>query len=213
MNTPGKLALLAASAAAVLAGCGGGSSDGGSGTVAVAMTDAPACGFDAVNVTVTSVNGSDVKFDMVQKIDKTQIAADISAKLTDSAGNKPESVTCPDNLLAKVGAQLNCTMNGKSQSYNVNVTVTSVNGTNVKYDMVETFDKDKVAGVISNKVAPALGATPDSVTCPDNPKGVEGATLRCTVNSAGKTYGATVTVTDVDAGDVSFNIQLDDQPP
>lgn len=165
-----------------------------------------------VNVTVTSVNGSDVKFDMVQKIDKTQIAADISAKLTDSAGNKPESVTCPDNLLAKVGAQLNCTMNGKSQSYNVNVTVTSVNGTNVKYDMVETVDKDKVAGVISNKVAPALGATPDSVTCPDNLKGVEGATLRCTVNSAGKTYGATVTVTDVDAGDVSFNIQLDDQP-
>ncbi len=55
MNTPVKLALLAATAAAVLAGCGGGSSDGGSGTVAVALTDAPACGFDAVNVTVTKV--------------------------------------------------------------------------------------------------------------------------------------------------------------
>ncbi|SPM37964.1 Mycobacterium numidiamassiliense ORFan, partial [Mycobacterium numidiamassiliense] len=166
----------------------------------------------AVNVTVTSVNGSDVKFDMVQKIDKAQIANDISAKLTDGAGNKPDSVSCPDNLLAKVGAQLNCTMNAKNQTYNVNVTVTSVSGTSVKYDMVETVDKDKVAGVISNKVTPLLGVTPDSVTCPDNLKGVEGATLRCQVNTAGKTYGATVTVTNVDAGDVSFDILLDNQP-
>lgn len=165
-----------------------------------------------VNVTVTSVNGSDVKFDMVQKIDKTQIASDISAKLTDGAGNKPDSVTCPDNLLAKVGAQLNCTMNAKSQTYNVNVTVTNVSGTNVKYDMVETVDKAQVASVISNKVTPLLGVTPDSVTCPDNLKGVEGATLRCQVSSGGKNYGATVTVTDVDAGDVSFNILLDNQP-
>jgi Domain of unknown function (DUF4333) len=166
----------------------------------------------AVNVTVTSVNGSDVKFDMVQKIDKTQIADDISAKLTDGAGNKPDSVTCPDNLLAKVGAQLNCTMNAKNQTYNVNVTVTSVSGTSVKYDMVETVDKDKVAGVISTKVTPLLGVTPDSVTCPENLKGVEGATLRCLVNTGGKTYGAQVTVTNVDAGDVSFDILLDNQP-
>jgi hypothetical protein len=160
-----------------------------------------------VNVTVTSVNGSDVKFDMVQKIDKSQVASDISAKLTDGAGNKPDSVTCPDSLLAKVGAQLNCTMSVRGQTYNVNVTVTSVSGTSVKYDMV-----DKVAAVISNKVTPLLGVTPDKVTCPDNLKGTEGATLRCQVSTEGKNYGATVTVTDVDAGDVSFNILLDNQP-
>src|SRR5438128_8690255 len=42
--------------AVVVAGCG---SDGGSGaqpsTVSVSLTDAPACGFDAVNVTVSKV--------------------------------------------------------------------------------------------------------------------------------------------------------------
>lgn len=52
-------------AAAALTACGGGSSGAGgtptptptpsSGTLAVALTDAPACGFDAVNVTVTKV--------------------------------------------------------------------------------------------------------------------------------------------------------------
>jgi hypothetical protein len=43
--------------AAFLAGCGGGdgADSGGSGTLGVSLTDAPACGFDAVNVTVRQV--------------------------------------------------------------------------------------------------------------------------------------------------------------
>jgi len=39
----------------LLAGCGGGSDGGGSGTLGVSMTDTPACGFDAVSVTVRQV--------------------------------------------------------------------------------------------------------------------------------------------------------------
>lgn len=52
------LAWLAASLFAVLfAGCGGGSSSGAgaTGTLGVSLTDAPACGFDAVNVTVNKI--------------------------------------------------------------------------------------------------------------------------------------------------------------
>ena len=53
----------AAIAAATIAACGGGSGDNGapapaptqSGTLGVSLTDAPACGFDAVNVTVNKV--------------------------------------------------------------------------------------------------------------------------------------------------------------
>jgi hypothetical protein len=42
--------------AAFVAGCGGGSGDGGgSGTLGVSLTDAPACGFNAVNVSVSKV--------------------------------------------------------------------------------------------------------------------------------------------------------------
>jgi hypothetical protein len=60
-----QLTLLGASAiaAATLAACGGGGGSSGgatsptatAGTLSVAMTDAPACGFDAVNVTVSKV--------------------------------------------------------------------------------------------------------------------------------------------------------------
>ena len=62
MKTGIKAALLAVAASAALVACGGGG-DGsvapapaaGSGTLRVALTDAPACGFDEVNVTVERV--------------------------------------------------------------------------------------------------------------------------------------------------------------
>jgi hypothetical protein len=145
-------------------------------------------------------------------VSKGDVANQITGKLTDAAGNKPSSVDCPNDLPAKVGAQLNCTMKVKDQTFNVNVTVTSVNGNDVKFDMVETVDKNQVAGILSNKLTQQVGRKPDSVTCPDNLKGVEGATLRCQLTDGAQKYGINVTVTSVDAGDVNFDFKVDDQP-
>ncbi|CAM4274767.1 hypothetical protein MB901379_01486 [Mycobacterium basiliense] len=145
-------------------------------------------------------------------VSKEDVVQQITAKMTDAAGNKPESVTCPGNLPAKVGAQLNCEMQVKGSTYNVNVTVTSVNGSDVKFDMVETVDKDKVARIISDKLYQQVGERPDALTCPDNLKGVEGATLRCQLTDGSKKYGISVIVTSVDAGDVSFDFKVDDHP-
>jgi hypothetical protein len=145
-------------------------------------------------------------------VSKSDIASQITSKLTDAAGNKPDSVTCPGDLPAKVGAQLNCEMKVKNQTFDVNVTVTSVNGSDVKFDMVETVDKNQVAGVISDKLTQQVGRKPDAVTCPDNLKGEIGASLRCQLNDRGQKYGISVSVTNADAGDVNFDFKVDDQP-
>jgi hypothetical protein len=145
-------------------------------------------------------------------VSKSDVANQITSKLTDAERNKPDSVTCPNDLPAKVGAQLNCTIKVKNQTFNVNVTVTSVNGNDVKFDMVETVDKDQVASILSHKLTQQVGRKPDSVTCPDNLKGVQGATLRCELTDSGHKYGIAVTVTNVDAGDVSFDYKVDDKP-
>ena len=53
---PGALGAVAVATAALLAACGGGgSSSTAPGTLRVALTDAPACGYDEVNVTVQKV--------------------------------------------------------------------------------------------------------------------------------------------------------------
>jgi hypothetical protein len=145
-------------------------------------------------------------------VSKSEVASQITSKMTDAAGNKPDSVTCPGDLPAKVGAQLNCEMRVQGQPRNVNVTVTSVNGNDVKFDIVETVDKNQVASVISDKLTQELGNKPDSVTCPDNLKGVVGAALRCQLTNASQKYGVSVTVTNVDGDDVSFDFKVDDHP-
>lgn len=52
---PHHIALPFVVALAAIAGCGGGGNAGGSGTLRLALTDAPACGYDEVNVTVEKV--------------------------------------------------------------------------------------------------------------------------------------------------------------
>ena len=126
-------------------------------------------------------------------VSNSDVAMQITSKLTDAAGNKPDAVACPSDLLAKVGAQLNCEIKVKNQTFNVNVTVTSVNGSDVKFDMVETVDKNQVASVISDKLTQQVGRRPDSVTCPDNLKGFVSASLRCQLSDQGQKYGIWVT--------------------
>jgi hypothetical protein len=92
------------------------------------------------------------------------------------------------------------------------MTATSVKGDDVQFDMVETIDKNLVASKLSDQLTEKVGRKPDSVTCPDNLKGNQGATLRCDLKDGGQTYGVTVTVTDVDAGDVHFDFKVDEQP-
>lgn len=77
-------------AAATLSACGGGGSSGSAtppgpvstlGTISVALTDAPACGFDAVNVTVTKV-----------RVNKSASAGEGDAGWTDIALAAPKKI-------------------------------------------------------------------------------------------------------------------------
>ncbi|HXL61549.1 MAG TPA: DUF4333 domain-containing protein, partial [Mycobacterium sp.] len=88
-----------------------------------------------VNVTVTGIEGSTAKFDMELAVDKKDVAQEISDQLQQQTGKKPDSVTCPDNLKSLAGATLRCTLVDARQTYGVNVTVTSVEGSHVKFDI------------------------------------------------------------------------------
>jgi hypothetical protein len=91
-KTTRQFGLLAASAiaAATLAACGGGGGSSGStgatpvataGTLSVALTDAPSCGFDAVNVTVTKV-----------RVNSSATAGDLDAGWTDITLNPAKKI-------------------------------------------------------------------------------------------------------------------------
>ena len=146
-------------------------------------------------------------------VSKAQVQDQISEKVAEQAGSKPDSVTCPGDLKAEVGAALTCQVTGGSKKpYNVNVTVTSIDGKTVNFDIVQTVGKEAVAEQISQQLTKQVGRAPESVTCPEDLKGDKGETLRCELTDSGETYGIDVTVTSVSGGDVKFDFKVDDAP-
>lgn len=145
-------------------------------------------------------------------VSKEDVQKQISDKVAEQGGTKPDSVTCPGDLKAQVGATLDCKMSDGSKNYGVNVTVTSVDGKTVNFDIVQTVDREAVAEQISEQLTKQVGRAPESVTCPSDLKGDKGETLQCELTDSGETYGVTVTVTSVKGGDVKFDFKVDDQP-
>jgi hypothetical protein len=88
--------LMASLLAVLLAGCGGGGSAGSAtGTLSVSLTDAPACGFDAVNVTVVKV-----------RVHQSSSASDTDAGWTDITLNPARKINLlnlTNGVLDKLG--------------------------------------------------------------------------------------------------------------
>jgi Domain of unknown function (DUF4333) len=68
-------------------------------------------------------------------VDKDELAKQISAQFEKQVGRAPESVECPDNLKGEVGATTRCTLNDAGNTYGVDVNVTKVEGTDVRFDL------------------------------------------------------------------------------
>jgi len=128
-------------------------------------------------------------------VSKADVENQIGQKMSDRNGHRPESATCPDDLKAAVGATLDCQMKMDGQTYEVDVTLTSIEGDTAKFDMVKVYDKNQIANQIGEQLGEQLGHKPQSVTCPDKLRVVNGATLRCESTDAGKMTGVIVNVT------------------
>jgi hypothetical protein len=87
----------------------------------------------SVDAVVILTSADPLTYELLE-LDKAQVAQEISDKVAEQVGRTPDSVTCPANLPGKVGATLECDLVGDGQTYGVAVTVTSVEGTNVKFD-------------------------------------------------------------------------------
>jgi hypothetical protein len=68
-------------------------------------------------------------------VDKNEVASQISSKLEEQVGRKPDKVDCPRNLDARKDATLVCTLSDQGTSYDVTVTVTAVDGDQAKFDI------------------------------------------------------------------------------
>jgi hypothetical protein len=92
---------------------------------------------------------------------KADLEKQVSSQLGKTAGHEPQSVVCPSDLTAKVGSNLKCQLTDAGQSYGVNVTVTSVNGTDVKFDIKVDDKPSSGSGSSSSASSSAASSTQD----------------------------------------------------
>jgi Domain of unknown function (DUF4333) len=68
-------------------------------------------------------------------VSKDAVAQEVSTRLAEQVGHRPDSVTCPADLKGDVGTTLLCTLQDNGHSYGVTVTVTQVDGNHVDFNL------------------------------------------------------------------------------
>jgi hypothetical protein len=167
-----------------------------------------------MTVTATAVNGSDVDFDLNLADARTVDAADVAAFAEQEFAPQfsVESVECSEDLPAVEGATTTCTLVSGGRSIVMTATATAINGEDVEFDL-DLIDTQAVAADVIQARAQEQFSEQfpvDSVECPDNLPGLEGATTTCTLTSGEQSFEMTVTATAVDGTDVEFDLNLAD---
>ncbi len=68
-------------------------------------------------------------------VSKEQVQTNAQAQLTKVVGQKSPPISCPADLKAKLGEKMICTITLDGKPFDVTVTITSVDGTDAKFDV------------------------------------------------------------------------------
>ena len=160
-----------------------------------------------VLVTVVSVEGSNVNYDVIPVMSKTQLESAISQQLAHNARAPVDLVTCKSGLDGKVGAVAHCLVTAGGATGPRAAQVTSVSGFGINFVVVPVLLKDAAAGSLLAQLGQA-GSRPDSASCADDLNGLPGNTVECTTVTGGRTQTFILTVTDVTGTNITYRYDL-----
>jgi hypothetical protein len=145
-------------------------------------------------------------------------ASDVEKQVTSAITDQDRTgvtVDCPDDLEAEKGATIECDSTHDGGNLRATVTVTSVEGSDVNFDIdaLPYLTAEEAGQQAATELAAQIGAsTPPDIVCPDELVATVGTTMICTLTDAGETYDTTLTVTDDANGETGFDIQVADTP-
>ncbi len=172
-----------------------------SATVALAVGALVCCAASACTINIGNPSSSNSP-----RVSKQHLQEDISKRLS-SAGNTPQSVSCPQDLAGEVGQSTRCevTMSASSGLEPI-VTVTGVEGTKVHYDITPAVSKTQLETAVSQMIARSSKAPVSSVSCLSGLDGKVGAVAYCNVTAQAATIQRTVEVTGVSGLAMNYHL-------
>jgi hypothetical protein len=138
-------------------------------------------------------------------VSKDALQSEIADRLT-KAGQKPQSVTCREDLIGEVGETARCeVVVNPTNSFEPVVTVTGVDGTTIDYEMTPAVSKEQLEAAVTRLVT-ATGVRVDAVSCESGLDGEVGSVAHCNVVSEGVKVRRTVEVNNVDGLMMNFDL-------
>ena len=140
------------------------------------------------------------------KVSKEDLRNDISRRVG-SAGQAPQAVTCPSDLLGQLGQSTRCDVTmSAGGGFQAVATVTGLEGTKVNYDITPSVSKTQLEAVVSQLVANSTKVPPDAVMCQSDLDGKVGAVAYCFVTVRGATTRRIVKVTQVSGLQMQYGL-------
>jgi hypothetical protein len=139
-------------------------------------------------------------------VGKDALQADIAARL-EKAGEKPQSVTCKEDLIGEVGKTTRCeVVMSPTNSFEPIITVTGTDGNTINYEMSPALSKEQLEKAVSRLVADTSHAPVSSVSCESGLEGKVGSIAHCDVDSGGLKLRRTVEVNSVEGLMMNFDV-------
>src|SRR4051794_26073905 len=139
-------------------------------------------------------------------VGKEALQKDIANRL-EQAGEKPQSVTCQEDLIGEVGnAARGEGVMSPTNSFEPIITVTGTDGDTINYEMTPALSKDQLEKAVSRLVAEASHAPVASVSCESGLEGRVGSIAHCDVDSKGLKLWRTVQVSTVEGLMMNFDV-------
>jgi hypothetical protein len=138
---------------------------------------------------------------------RTALQQDIAQRLAD-AGEKPESVTCLQDLVGEVGTTAHCEVVVSARnSFEPIITVTAVDGAAIDYEMAPAVSRRQLEEVVARLVADSGGPQVNAVSCESGLQGAIGAVAHCDLDADGVRTPYTVRVSGVRGLMMTFELQ------
>jgi hypothetical protein len=154
-------------------------------------------------VTVASVDGTKVNYDITAAVSQTQLEAAVSQMVANSTKEPVASVSCQSGLAGKVGTLAYSDVTAQGATTRCTLEVTNVSGLLMNYGLVPALPKVVVESSLLFQLK-QIGQHPDSATCANNLEGQLGNTVECTTLTAGQTQTYILTVTAVQGDNITY---------
>ena len=142
----------------------------------------------------------------VPTVSRKALQEDISQRLAE-AGEKPQAVTCNQDLIGEVGTTVRCeVVISPTNRFEPIVTVIGVDGAAMDYDMTPAVSRPQIEEVVLRLVADAGTVDVKSVSCETGIEGKVGAVAHCDVDAGSARSRRTVEVSGVNG--LMMNLQL-----